>query len=440
MTKRKISPYLIIILSYLFVILIGAILFWLPFSTVDNQGLSVMESFFTATSAICVTGLSVIPNLGETLSVFGKIVLAILIEVGGLGFLTLAVFMFIVLGLKIGIAERFLMKEALNQNSARGVIRLIKAIILITLSIQFFGMLINLIVFLDGNTFFKALGLSAFHSISSFNNAGFDIFGFDNSMVNYGSNILLNINTMLLIVLGGIGFIVIYDVIDSIKKKDLKKLSRHTKVVLIVSLVLIISGMLLMKLSMYNQIGWLEALFQSITARTAGFSTIDISTVSPPAYMVLIFLMFVGASPTSTGGGIKTTTLFVLIATIISYARGKSPKIFSRKISQHSIFKAFSLTVFVITYIIMISFLILLVEDGFGINETVFEVVSAFGTVGLSMGITSSLSPISQILISITMLFGRLGPLTVISIWNKNRIRESEEEDIKYIEEKIIIG
>ncbi len=439
MTKRKISPYLIILLSYLFIILIGACLFLLPISTVDNKGLGFADSFFTATSAICVTGLSSVPNVGVTLSLFGKILLALLIEIGGLGFLTLAVFMFIVLGLKIGMAERFLMKEALNQNTAKGVVKLIKVIIITTLTIQFFGMLINLIVFINGNSFFKALGLSAFHSISSFNNAGFDIFGFDNSMINYGANILLNINTMLLVILGGIGFIVIHDVIDAIKKKDFRNLPRHSRIVLIMSFSLILLGMILLKVSMFKDITWLEALFQSVSARTAGFSTIDISKISAPAYIVLIFLMFVGASPTSTGGGIKTTTLFVLIATIISYARGKTPQIFSRRIAKHSISKAFALMVFAVLYIMCISFIILLIEKDLGVSETVFEVVSAFGTVGLSMGITNSLSIISKVLICITMLFGRLGPLTVISIWNQNRLRELDE-DIKYIEEKIIIG
>ncbi|MGI6710714.1 MAG: TrkH family potassium uptake protein [Bacilli bacterium] len=439
MTKRKTSPYLIILLSYLFIILIGACLFLLPISTVDNKGLGVFNSIFTATSAICVTGLPFVPNLGATLSLFGKIVLAVLIEIGGLGFLTLAVFMFILLGLKIGMAERFLMKEALNQNTAKGVIRLIKVIIITTLTIQFFGMLINLIVFINDNSFFKALGLSAFHSISSFNNAGFDIFGFDNSMINYGANILLNINTMLLVILGGIGFIVIHDILDAIRKKDFKKLPRHTKIVLIMSFSLILFGMILFKVSMYKDITWLEALFQSVNARSAGFFIIDISKISAPAYVILIFLMFIGASPTSTGGGIKTTTLFVLIATIISYARGKSPKIFSRRISQHSILKAFSLVVFAMLYIMAISFIILLIEKDLGVSETVFEVVSAFSTVGLSLGITNSLSVISKVLICITMLFGRLGPLTVISIWNQNRLRELDE-DIKYIEEKIIIG
>lgn len=434
MKKLHLTPYGTIILTFLVTILIGTLLLSLPVAMESKQSMGFVNSLFMSTSAVCVTGLSVFTDVGTSLSLFGQIVLLILIEIGGLSFLTIMTFVFYLLGVKIGISERFLLKEALNQNTTHGIVKMIRRTIVIALVIQTIGALINLIVFIPDYGA-KGIFVSIFHSVSSFNNAGFDIFGNGDSLITYSNNILLNINTMVLIVLGGLGFIVIYDVL-TLKKN--RKLATHSKIVLLMTTILIVGGMLLLKLSMPSM-SWMEAIFQSITARTAGFATIDMSTVNNPAHMVLIFLMFVGASPCSTGGGLKTTTLFVIIIYIISFAKGKSPVIGYRKISNQSLFKALALVAFSILYVVVIIFGISLAEKGLTIKEITFETISAFATVGLSMNVTPTLSIASKVLLCATMFIGRLGPLTIISIMNRNWTKASKDT-IVYVEENVIIG
>ncbi len=436
MKRHKHTPYFYIVASFLGVILIGSLLLVLPISTNDMKGLNYIDALFMTASSVCVTGLSVVPNVGSTLSIFGKVVLAILIEIGGLSFLTIAVFFITITGKRLGMAGTLLMKEALNQNSAVGLVRLIKRIILLSLICQGIGVIVNLFVFIpyygDIGT---GIGVSIFHSISAFNNAGFDIFGYDTSMIVFHDNILLNINTMFLIITGGLGFIVIYDVV---RCKNFKNLSIHSKIVLITSAVLILVGAAGFKLTM-NNLSFLEALFQSVTARTAGFATIDMNDLSNGAYMLMLFLMFVGASPCSTGGGVKTTSLFVVVASIIALAKGTTPKAFKRKIANQSIIKALSLITISILYILFMILIIAAIEPTFTLRSLVFEVISAFGTVGLSMGITPMLNPAAKLLIALTMFLGRLGPITIISVWNSNWLKNTKDE-VQYVEEKILIG
>ncbi len=436
-TKKRTTPYLRILISFAIVILIGTLLLWLPISTKDRQGLSFMEALFMSTSSTCVTGLTVVANLGTEMSFFGKFVIAMLIEIGGLSFLTIAIFVFIVIGSKVGIGNRLLLKEALNQNTTIGIVGLVKKIVLMSISIQLIGGTINTIILYASGfyPFFDSLGIGMFHAISSFNNAGLDIFGYNSNMIEFQSHWLLNINTMLMIILGGIGFIVIADVI---KQKRWRKFSFHTKVVLPATAILLVGGTLLLKLAVPDMT-WLQSIFQSVTARTAGFCTYDMSQLTPAGETIMIILMFIGASPCSTGGGIKTTTLFVVFITIAYYARGKTPKAYHRKISDHSIYKAFSLVTIAVIYNALIILAISLIEPGMAVNDITFETISAFGTVGLSKGITASLQPLSQILICMTMFFGRLGPLTIISLWNNNWMNDSNEQ-IQYVEERLIIG
>lgn len=454
--KKAMSPYLFIINTFLGVILISTILFMLPIATTDGKGLSVIDAIFTSTSAVCVTGLSVIPNVGDSLTVFGKIILAVVIEIGGLGFVTIAIFIVMILGVKIGLKERFLLKEALNQDSAQGIIKLVKIIIIITFGIQSFGAIINMFVFTKYYSFWKALGISIFHAISAFNNAGFDIFGTgiingietgSNSMIAFSDNILLNLNTCLLIVLGGIGFIVIMDIA---KKRKWSKFNLHTKIVLPTTVILIVIGMIIYKLAMFNVegFGWLQAFFQSVTTRTAGFATYPNNQLNNVAYFLTIVLMFIGASPCSTGGGIKTVTFFVLFKSIFSIARGKQTSAYYRNIAQQSVIKAFALITFAMTYVILMVLLICAFEPEIyiingeevdSVKYILFEAFSAFGTVGLSMGITDSLSIGSKIIVCLLMFFGRLGPLTFMNIWNKNWMINADA-DIRYVEEKVIIG
>ena len=436
MRVHKLHPYIIIILSFTSVILVGTGLLALPWAAKNGESFGFIDSLFQATSAVCVTGLSVI-NVGAEMTVYGKVVMCILMEIGGLSFLTFAVFFFTIIGAKIGISNRFLLKEALNQNSINGIVALVKKIVITSIAIQLIGTFINMFSLMPwcDYDFFKALGYSMFHSIAAFNNAGFDAFG-ANSMVQFKDDIILNASTIIMIILGGIGFIVLDEIV---KKRSFKKLSLHSKITLITTVILILFGMFMIKFSSWNDVSWMQALFTSVTSRTAGFTTIEMSELSGGSYWTILILMFIGASPCSTGGGIKTTTIAIVAIAIFFFARGRKPHVFKRTITQSEIFKAFVLFSIAIIVDLFGAFLINAIQPELGIKETLFEAVSAFSTTGLTMGITSSLNAANRVIICILMLFGRLGPLTVIGVINKNWMTESKE-NIRYVEEKVIIG
>lgn len=255
MKRKKLTPYFYVIISFLGVILIGTLLLMLPISSKNSESIGFINAFFMSTSATCVTGLSVVSNVNMTLTIFGKIVLAVLMEIGGLSFLTIAIFVLVIFGKKLGLSSRLLMKEALNQNSAAGIIKLIKRIILISFIIQGIGWIANTLILTKYySNFFEAMGIGLFHTISSFNNAGFDLFG-NNSMIGFSSDVLLNISTMVLIVLGGLGFIVIVDIIRLRDRNH--QLSLHSKIVIITTVLLIVTGTILYKLMLTNNITWL---------------------------------------------------------------------------------------------------------------------------------------------------------------------------------------
>ena len=434
MKVKKIHPYTLIIFSFLCVILIGTFLLMLPISSTTGKSFGFIDSLFMATSATCVTGLATI-NIANQMTLFGKIVMCLLMEIGGLSIITIGVFIFSVLGAKIGVSNRILIKEALNQKSVKGIVSLVRKIIMISFIIQAIGIIINMFALVPYyDDFWRGLGVSIFHSIASFNNAGFDMFG-ENSMIDFNNNIILNISTILMIILGSMGFVVITDIVF---KRRWKKLTLHTKITTITTAILIVSGTILLKLSMSN-ISWLEAIFTSVTTRTAGFTTIDMSQLTPAAYATIIALMFIGASPISTGGGIKTTTIAVILISIIYFARGKKAKAFKRNIPETAIFKAFVLFVVAIIVVCVGIFLISIAQPELEYNKIMFEVFSAFSTTGLSMGITTALNAFSKIVICFLMLFGRLGPLTVISVVNRNYMNDTKEK-IKYVEEGVYIG
>lgn len=439
--KFKMTAPLFIILTFLVVIGIGTICLSMPFATSDGEPLEFVDALFVATSATCVTGLSTIA-CGIKLSLFGQIVLASLIEIGGLSFLTIVSFIMLMLGKKIDVRYRMLMKEQLNQSNASGIKHLIINIVEVALSIQFIGAIACFFVFRFGGYGYDtptAIKLGIFHSISSFNNAGFDLFG-ESSMMNFRHDYLLNFITMILIILGGLGFVVMREVVA---KRKWRKFSLHTKVVIIMTLVLTLGGALLFKLFMWSELNLVDSLFCSVTARTAGFTTIDMKSLNGPAYLLMCFLMFIGASPGSTGGGFKTTSFFVLILTLVAFSRGSSPHAFKRKISRQQMEKMFALFTMEITYIIGASCILAYTEHLAGsdltVSQLVFETISAFATVGLSQDTTMFLHEVSKFVIIVTMFIGRLGPLTIISIWN-NRKNALVERDIKYVEGNIIIG
>lgn len=443
MKTRKIHPYFIIILTFLGVILSGTLLLVLPVSSGNGKSIGFVDALFMSTSATCVTGLGTV-DVATGLSIFGKFVLALLMEIGGLSILTIAIFFFTIMGAKISVSNKFLLREALNQSSVRGLTTLVIKIIIWATLVQFIGVVLNMFALMpafDGN-FPKALAYSIFHSIASFNNAGFDAFGVtatgDYSMIPFKGNLMLNTSTMFLIIFGGIGFVVLSDLV---KKRRWKLLQLHTKIVIVTTLVLIFGGAILIKLTAWNDFTWLQAFFASVTSRTAGFTTYNMSNLTehPATYVIIIFLMFIGASPCSTGGGIKTTTLAIALIATLYYARGKKAKVFKRKIDDAQIFKAFVLIGIGVMIVIVGTFIVCAAQPEFGITKTLFEVVSAFSTTGLTMGITGSLNIFNKLFFCLLMFVGRLGPLTIIGLVNKNWMTESNEE-IQYVEESVIIG
>ncbi len=437
MKSGKIHPYMIIIFSFLSVILIGTILLVMPFASTTGKSIGFVDSLFMATSSVCVTGLSVV-TVSADLTVYGKIVMMLLMEIGGLSFITIAVFFFTVIGAKIGVSNRILLRESLNQSSLNGIVPLVRKIIFISFTIQILCAFINLISFTKYyDNFWEALGVSLFHSCASFNNAGFDIIG-DESLIPFKSDILLNITTISMILLGGIGFVVIDDVV---RNKRWSRFKLHSKLVLVTTVILFVCGGLLIKLTNWDDMTFMQSFFTSATCRTAGFATYDMSQLRdhPATYVIIVMLMVIGASPCSTGGGVKTTTFAVVMISIFYFARGKKAKAFKRRISDGQLFKAFVLVAVALAIIVVGTFLVLVIQPEFKLDEVLFEVASGFSTTGLSMGITKALNPANRIIMCFIMLLGRLGPLTVIGIVNKNWMTSSKEQ-IQYVEESVVIG
>ena len=426
---KNLSPGRIIVLGFFSVIVIGTILLKLPISIRGGITLSWVDALFTSTSAVCVTGLIAI-DTADTFTVFGRAVVALLIQVGGLGVTSVGVGFILLMGKKVGIKERVLIKESMNLDSMKGLVKLVKSVLLVTLSFEVVGAILSYLVFSKDYSPLDALGISVFHSIAAFNNSGFDILGGLRNLIPYQSNVLLNLTTCGLIIFGGLGFLVIKEIIIV---KKFKKFSLHTKVVITVTAILLVVGTILLKAT--EDISWLGAFFFSTSARTAGFSTYNLGNFTNAGLFTLTVLMFIGASPGSTGGGIKTTTIFTLIKSIYSTSTNKNCESFKRKIPSAVIFKAFNIFVLAIMVVCFGVFLLSILEPGRTFIQLLVEVTSAFGTVGLSTGITPDLKDLSKIIISIIMFIGRLGPMTMASIW-----LVKEPSNACYSEEAVIIG
>ena len=435
---KKQSPARIIVLGFMLTILVGSLILMLPFCINSGATLSYIDALYTSTSAVCVTGL-VVKDVGTTFSPVGQTVIAILIQVGGLGISTIGAGIILAVGKKVSLKGVNIIKEGSNLSTRKGLIAFIKEIFITTVIIEFIGVILSFIVFIQDMPFKTALGMSFFHSIASFNNAGFDIMGSINpefaylNLAPYKDNVLLNFTTSGLIILGGIGFLVIKDVLKN--KFRWKKFSMHTKVVLSMSLFLLVGGTLLLKLTEKENITWLGAFFTSVSARTAGFSTFALGEFSVAGIFIMICLMYIGASPGSTGGGIKTTTFFALFLGIKSSATNKSEKAFNYSMPKDAYKKASVIAILSLFVIVVGTFIVAILEPSLSLTDILFEMTSAFGTVGLSTGITPTLSVGSKVVSIITMFIGRLGPLTIASLWTFSR-----GERFYYPEGNISIG
>ncbi|ATO50424.1 TrkH family potassium uptake protein [Brevibacillus laterosporus] len=441
--KFHLSPPKVLVLGFALIIAIGTILLTLPIATNDGQGLSWINAFFTSTSATCVTGL-VVTDTGTTFTMFGQLVILALIQVGGLGFMTLATFFALLMGKKISLKQRLLLQESLNQISIEGVVRLAKMLLIFTGLIELTGGILLTLRFAFDMPFAKALYYGMFHSISNFNNAGFDLMGEFSSLTKYVSDPIVNLTVCALIILGGIGFIVMAEVYGY---RETKRLSLHTKVVLTTTAILIVVGTLAILILEFTNAKTLQplspigkffgALYQSVTARTAGSNTISIGDMRQSSLFFIIVLMFIGASPGSTGGGIKTTTFATLLGAVWAQIKGREDVIFYRqRILPHMIYKSLTVTMIALFIVIVVSMILTITEPGKDFLMILFESVSAFATVGLSMGLTPDLSDIGKIVISLTMFAGRVGPLTIaFALAQRNR-----KEYFRYPKGKIMIG
>jgi len=429
--KKPTSPYLIIIFSFLSLILIGTLLLLLPFSTVNNYSLRFDDAFFLATSSVTITGMSSISNLSDTLSLFGKIVVTILIQIGGLSVITLTIFIMSLIGTKIGITNRFLLKENLNTPNLKGLVSLVKKIILFSFIFELIASIIYLFIFIKIMPLGEAITTSIMHAISSFNNAGFDLMDINQLLIN-NTYPLLTITTLILVILGGIGFIVIFDIIES---KSYKKLTLHSKIVLKVNLFLWIFGFIMFKIN--SNLTIFQATFLSITARSAGFG-VNLSLLPNHGILVLFVLMLIGASPASTGSGIKTTTVYVLYKSLFSFARGSETVVNKRKISDETKYKAFILLIFMV-FMIFISTVYMLIVENISIDIALHEVIAAISNAGLNSGFSSSYNIFSKLMVIILMFVGRVGILTILASFNANW-HKPQKSNISYIQEKIIIG
>lgn len=437
------DPPKILVGGFGFLILFGAALLMLPISTLDGNGLSALYALFTATSATCVTGLVVV-DTGSTFTVFGQIVILTLIQVGGLGFMTVATLVAFLLRKKISLKERLILQEAFNYITIEGIVRLVKRVLFFTIVCEGAGGLLLSIRFAADMPVGKAMYYGFFHAISNFNNAGFDLMGGFRSMTGYVDDPVVVLVISFLIIMGGIGFVVMNELYEF---RRTRRLSLHSKVVLSTTSLLVGLGTLLIFILEFHNpktiepLSWggkfLGSLYQAVTARTAGSNTLNIGDLTDTTQFLIIFLMFIGASPGSTGGGIKTTTFATLAGAVLSQIKGKEEVVFfKRRIDYKLIYKSLTITVSALTVVMFVSIVLTITESGKGFLMILFEATSAFATTGLSMGLTPDLSPFGKLLITATMFAGRLGPLTLAIAMTLNR----KPDRFRYAEEKIMIG
>lgn len=436
----------IIMLSFLGAILLGSALLVLPFSSKSGESVDYIDALFTAVSATCVTGLVTLTTV-STWSVFGQIVILILIQIGGLGVITITAGIMVAIHRKMGLKDSQLLSDALNVSTLSGLAEFVKKVLLGTFIIEGVGALMYMIVFIP-DFGAKGIWISIFNSVSAFCNAGLDIVA-ENSLCNYATNPLVNVVTCLLIILGGLGFIVWWDIIRVLKDvkqtkfRCVNKLTLHSKIVLVATFALILIGGVSILVCEYNNPLTLKnynffdkmqiAFFQSITTRTAGFSTLPQENLTNASSIICLILMFIGGSPVGTAGGIKTVTMVVLIATTIATVRGKNEvTLFKRNLSTRASRKAIAVA-FSSFIIVALSTILLSLSTDAPALDVVFETVSATATVGLSRNLTSSLNVWGKVIISATMYFGRVGPISLATFFtlkkeNTNIIKNPTED------------
>lgn len=452
--KKKIRHHAassdVLVIGFAVMILVGTVLLMSP-AAARRQPLSFVDALFTATSAVCVTGLSVF-DPGSTLTLYGQIVLLVLIQCGGLGFMTLSSVIMRAAKHRSSLHSRIILKDAISAPHIGGIGKMAARILTITLVCEATGAILFMIHFVPRFGLPRGAYYSIFHSISSFCNAGFDVFGTGNNLIGYQEDVLINVVTMALIIIGGLGFFVILELGEKLQgERPHRKLTLHTRIVLIFSTVLILGGAIIFMMAEWDNPATLGAphikpgtrvlgsFFQSVSTRTAGFMTFDQGAMRPVSKIVSTILMVIGASPAGTAGGLKTTTIAILAAFVWSVLQGKKTVVvMKRTIPTDLVYRAAAIFSLGMLVIVLIASGIVILEPTMEIGTVIFETASAFGTVGLSTGITSSLSDPSLILLILTMFGGRLGIFTVTLVLAR-RLAD-QESVIGYPEEKVLIG
>lgn len=442
---NKLSPFQIILLFYLLAIILSTLLLSLPFAYREGMNPAFIDILFVAVSAISVTGLTPI-SIAETFNEVGYILLALILQLGAVGIMALGTFIWLILGKKIGFRERRLIMADQNQTQLAGMVRLVKQIFLVLFVIEFISFVILGIYYLKYFPVQEAFLHGFFSTISAISNGGFDITG--DSLIPYRHDYFFQFHTIILIILGAIGFPVLIEVKEYLfakkQKRQFFRFSLFTKLTTITFFILIIVGTIFIYLfdvtHFFAGKSWHEtffyAFFQSVTTRSAGLSTMDVSQLTEANHLFMSFLMFIGASPSSAGGGIRTTTFALVIIFIATYARGENDiHLFGREIHRQDLVKAVIVTLLAVM-IVYITLIVLVVIEPFHVTELFFEITSAFGTVGLSLGITGDLTTISKIILMILMFIGRVGIVTVLFMFHSNK----QKRNYRFPKERIIIG
>lgn len=443
--KLRISTFQIILLGFMFVIAVGAILLALPAASKNGEGAGIMDAVFTSTSAVCVTGL-VVHDTATYWSSFGQAVIAVLIQIGGMGVVTVAVAIVMLTGRKIGIMQRSTLQEAIAAPKVGGIVRFIGFILKTMIIIELTGAAVMAPVFMERFGVRQGILYSLFHSVSAFCNAGFDLMGLEgefSSLTAFISQPLINITVMLLIILGGLGFLTWDDI--KTNKIHFKSYRMQSKVILIYTLILVILPALYFFFVEFGRASWsglsynervCASFFQAVAPRTAGFNTVDMANLSDVGQALTIILMLIGGAPGSTAGGMKTTTIAVLFASAISVFRHReSPQCFGRRIEETAVRNAAAIVTIYIVLFLSAGFIISEME-GLPLGACLFEAASAIGTVGLTLGITPELGMISRLILIMLMILGRVGGLTFVFATVSGRGTGYS----KYPQEKITVG
>lgn len=441
--KRLISTTQVIVLSFMLSTFLGAILLSLPFAAQSGQPTPFIDALFTATTSLCVTGLVTVTTATHW-SLFGKIVILLLIQIGGMGVVAIAMMVFMLLGGRMSLGYRMLLGDSLNLDSLSGIVIFLRKVFLGTFIAEGVGALCCMPVFIADYGVIKGIWFSVFHSVSAFCNAGIDIIG-ESSLQRYVHHPWMNMVTMALIILGGIGFVVWWDVINVIKRKQLH-LSLHTKIVLSMTSLLILGGAICYLAFEYNNpdtignFGFLDkclaCLFQSVTSRTAGFASMSQKGLTIQSVLITIMLMFVGGSSIGTAGGVKTGTVAVILIAVKSTVRGqKDITAFGKRIPFHTLAKSIAVVTISVAVSLVALMLMFMSVEGSG-TDIVYEVYSALGTAGLSRDFTAGMNVTGKLIICVCMFLGRIGPMSMVIAFTV----KSKNESVRYIEEDITVG